>query len=51
MMKTVFYNKYSGTGMQNKMKMDIRNLKKPLILGSYFIEFTQQYKNDQLQHT
>ena len=33
------------------MKMDIRNLKKPLILASYFIEFTQQYKNDPLQHT
>ena len=31
--------------------MDIRNLKKPLTLGSYFIEFTQQYKNDPLQHT
>lgn len=34
-----------------KMKMDIRNFKKPLTLGSYFIEFTQQYKNNPLQHT
>ena len=39
--------------MQNKMKNEngYKELKKPLTLGSYFIEFTQQYKNDPLQHT
>ena len=53
MMKTVFQDKYSGRGMQNKMKNEngYKELKKILTLGSYFIEFTQQYKNDPLQHT
>lgn len=53
MMKTVFQDKYSGRGMQNKMKNEngYKELKKTLTLGSYFIGFTQQYKNDPLQHT